>query len=136
MQGLKEKSLVDETLEKVDALKPIAEEMGASLAQLALAWCAKNPSVSTVIMGATKEHQVCCHAVSRLLLASCILLLLALPPAYCTRCALDMILNFFQARVCIGSVQLRGKCTVLVGLYLVSHLVAVQRGDSCLHCAA
>lgn len=61
MQGLKEKSLVDETLEKVDALKPIAEELGASLAQLALAWCAKNPNVSTVIMGATKEHQVCCR---------------------------------------------------------------------------
>ena len=57
-QGLKEKSLVDETLEKVDALKPIAEDLGASLAQLALAWCAKNPNVSTVIMGATKEHQV------------------------------------------------------------------------------
>ena len=44
---------MDETLEKVDALKPIAEELGASLAQLALAWCAKNPHVSTVIMGAT-----------------------------------------------------------------------------------
>jgi len=50
--------LVNETLDKVDALKPIAEELGASLAQLALAWCAKNPHVSTVIMGATKEHQV------------------------------------------------------------------------------
>ena len=49
---------MDETLEKVDALKPIAEELGASLAQLALAWCAKNPHVSTVILGATKEHQV------------------------------------------------------------------------------
>ena len=59
LQGLKEKSLVDETLEKVDALKPIAEELGATLAQLALAWCARNPHVSTVIMGATKEHQVC-----------------------------------------------------------------------------
>ena len=58
MQGLKEKSLVNETLDKVDALKPIAEDLGASLAQLALAWCAKNPHVSTVIMGATKEHQV------------------------------------------------------------------------------
>lgn len=61
VQGLKEKSLVDETLEKVDALKPIAEELGASLAQLGLAWCAKNPHVSTVIMGATKEHQVPPH---------------------------------------------------------------------------
>jgi len=44
MQGLKEKSLVNETLDKVDALKPIAEELGASLAQLALAWCAKTPT--------------------------------------------------------------------------------------------
>ena len=58
VQGLKEKSLVNERMEKVDALKPIAEEVGASLAQLALAWCAANPHVSTVIMGATKEHQV------------------------------------------------------------------------------
>ena len=58
LQGLKEKSLVNETLDKVDALKPIADDLGASLAQLALAWCAKNPHVSTVIMGATKEHQV------------------------------------------------------------------------------
>lgn len=59
VQGLKEKSLVDETLDKVDALKPIAKELGATLAQLALAWCARNPHVSTVIMGATKQHQVC-----------------------------------------------------------------------------
>ncbi|KAL3160517.1 Glycosyltransferase-like KOBITO 1 [Trebouxia sp. C0010 RCD-2024] len=57
-KGLKEKSLVDETLEKVDALKPIAEGLGATLAQLALAWCARNPHVSTVIMGATKQHQL------------------------------------------------------------------------------
>ena len=61
LQGLKEKSLVDATLDKVDALKPIAEELGGSLAQLALAWTANNPNVSTVIMGATKEHQVMTH---------------------------------------------------------------------------
>ena len=72
VQGLKEKSLVDETLEKVDALKPIAEQLGASLAQLALAWCAKNPNVSTVIMGATKEHQVCCR-IARCLLVNTVL---------------------------------------------------------------
>ena len=67
VQGLKEKSLVEETLEKVDSLKPIAEQLGASLAQLALAWCAKNPNVSTVIMGATKEHQVCYYSAPCLL---------------------------------------------------------------------
>ncbi len=51
-------SLGEEKLSKVDALKPIAEELGASLAQLSLAWCASNPNVSTVIMGATKSEQV------------------------------------------------------------------------------
>ena len=58
MQGLKEKSLVNETLDKVDKLKPIAEKVGATLAQLGLAWCVANEHCSTVIMGATKEHQV------------------------------------------------------------------------------
>jgi voltage-dependent potassium channel beta subunit len=55
---LAEKSLVDEAFAKIEALKPIAKELDASLAQLALAWCAKNPNVSSVITGATKEHQV------------------------------------------------------------------------------
>lgn len=58
MQSLKDKSLVDETLDKVHKLKPIAEKLGASLAQLGLAWCVANQHCSTVIMGATKEHQV------------------------------------------------------------------------------
>ena len=44
-------------LDKVDALKPIAEELGCTLAQLALAWCIKNEHVSTVITGATKPEQ-------------------------------------------------------------------------------
>lgn len=57
-KGLKEKSLVDQTLEKVDKLKPIAEKLGATLAQLGLAWCVANEHCSTVIMGATKEHQL------------------------------------------------------------------------------
>lgn len=51
-------SLVDDKLSKVDALKPLAAELGASLAQLSLAWCASNPNVSSVIMGATKKEQV------------------------------------------------------------------------------
>ena len=40
VQGLREKKLIEGNLEKVDALRPIAEELGCSLAQLALAWCA------------------------------------------------------------------------------------------------
>ncbi len=39
-------------------LKPIAAEVGASMAQLALAWCLKNRHVSTVILGASRVEQV------------------------------------------------------------------------------
>ena len=41
-----------------EALRPIADELGCSLAQLSLAWCTKNPNVSTVITGASKPTQV------------------------------------------------------------------------------
>ena len=44
--------------EKVRDLKVIADELGCELAQLALAWCAKNPHVSTVITGASRAEQV------------------------------------------------------------------------------
>ncbi len=45
-------------LEKVERLRPIAAGLGCSLAQLALAWCAANPRVSTVITGASRPSQV------------------------------------------------------------------------------
>ena len=45
-------------IEKVKKLTQIAERLGASTAQLSLAWAAKNPNVSTVILGATKPQQV------------------------------------------------------------------------------
>ena len=40
------------------ALAPIAADSGCTLAQLALAWCLKNPHVSTVITGASRAAQV------------------------------------------------------------------------------
>ena len=43
---------------KVAALKEIADELDISLAQMSLAWCAKNPNVSTVITGASSAQQV------------------------------------------------------------------------------
>ncbi len=43
---------------KVRKLRPLAEELGCTLAQLALAWCLKNPDVSTVITGASRKEQV------------------------------------------------------------------------------
>ncbi len=45
-------------LEKVQKLVPIAEDIGVAMPQLALAWCLKNPNVSTVITGASKPEQV------------------------------------------------------------------------------
>ena len=43
---------------KVAELKVIADELGITLTQLSLAWCAKNPNVSTVITGASSAAQV------------------------------------------------------------------------------
>ncbi len=43
---------------KVKQLAPIAEDLGCSLAQLAIAWCLTNPHVSTVITGASRPEQV------------------------------------------------------------------------------
>jgi voltage-dependent potassium channel beta subunit len=54
LEWLKERSLTPERLEKVFGLNEIANDLGTSLAKLAIAWCAKNPNVSTVILGASK----------------------------------------------------------------------------------
>jgi len=45
-------------IEKVRKLTTIAERLGGNATQLALAWCIKNPNVSTVILGATKVAQI------------------------------------------------------------------------------
>jgi len=47
-----------EELEKVDRLRPLADELGLSMAQLALAWCLRRDSVSSVIVGATRAEQL------------------------------------------------------------------------------
>ena len=45
-------------LEKVKQLGKVAGDLGVTLPKLALAWCLKNPNVSTVITGASKPQQV------------------------------------------------------------------------------
>jgi len=45
-------------IEKVRQLTTIAEELGCTMAQLAIAWCLANPKVSTVITGASRVEQV------------------------------------------------------------------------------
>jgi voltage-dependent potassium channel beta subunit len=47
-----------ERLETVKKLQAVADELGVSLAQLAIGWCLKNPNVSTVITGASRVSQV------------------------------------------------------------------------------
>jgi voltage-dependent potassium channel beta subunit len=44
--------------EKVRSLKAISDELGCTLAQMSLAWCVKNPHVSTVMTGASRVEQV------------------------------------------------------------------------------
>jgi len=45
-------------LDRVKRLAAIAQELGVPLAQMSLAWCLKNPNVSTVITGASRVEQV------------------------------------------------------------------------------
>jgi voltage-dependent potassium channel beta subunit len=57
-QWLREQVITPGNIEKAKQLDPIAKDLGCSMAQLALAWCLKNPNVSTVITGASRPEQV------------------------------------------------------------------------------
>ena len=57
-EWLREKLTDQETLNKVRKLKVISDRLDCSLSQLALAWCASNPNVSTVITGASRVEQI------------------------------------------------------------------------------
>jgi aryl-alcohol dehydrogenase-like predicted oxidoreductase len=50
--------LDDNILTRVQELRPLADEAGLSMAQLAVAWVLQNPNVSAAIMGATRPEQV------------------------------------------------------------------------------
>lgn len=50
--------LKPEKIETIKRLQPVADELGCSMAQLAIAWCLKNKDVSTVITGASRVEQV------------------------------------------------------------------------------
>ncbi len=45
-------------IEKTKILAKLADDLGTTVSKLALAWCLKNPNVSTVILGATKNAQL------------------------------------------------------------------------------
>jgi aryl-alcohol dehydrogenase-like predicted oxidoreductase len=48
----------DEVLSTVQRLRPLAEETGLTMAQLAIAWVLQNPNVSSAIVGASRPEQV------------------------------------------------------------------------------
>jgi aryl-alcohol dehydrogenase-like predicted oxidoreductase len=57
-EWLRDMLTAEERMEQVRALQAIADEVGCSLAQLAVGWCTKNPRVSTVILGASRPSQL------------------------------------------------------------------------------
>ena len=48
----------DDILTRVQQLRPIADDLGLSMAQLAIAWVLQNPNVAAAIIGATRPEQV------------------------------------------------------------------------------
>ena len=56
--GIVRRLLREDVLSRVQQLKPIADDAGLSLAQLAVAWVLRNPNVSAAIIGATRPEQV------------------------------------------------------------------------------
>jgi voltage-dependent potassium channel beta subunit len=57
-EWLVNKQLSEDRIGKVRQLSALAAELDASMAALAIAWCAHNPHVSTVILGATSTSQL------------------------------------------------------------------------------
>jgi voltage-dependent potassium channel beta subunit len=58
MGWLKDLVLVGDRVRKVREIAALAKDLGCTTAQLSLAWCLKNPHVSSVITGASKKEQV------------------------------------------------------------------------------
>lgn len=52
------RGLDTDILDRVDRLAPMAADLGISIAQLALAWCLREPNVASVIIGATRVEQL------------------------------------------------------------------------------
>ena len=56
--GFVSRWLRDDVLERVQNLRPLAEDAGLSMAQMAVAWVLGNPNVSTAIVGASRPEQL------------------------------------------------------------------------------
>jgi aryl-alcohol dehydrogenase-like predicted oxidoreductase len=58
VNGSIQKLLTDEVLTRVQLLKPLADELGITMAQFSLAWVLQNKNVSSAIVGATSPEQI------------------------------------------------------------------------------
>jgi aryl-alcohol dehydrogenase-like predicted oxidoreductase len=58
MGGMMDEFRSDEVFEAVQRLRPIADRLGISMAQLALAWVLREPNVASAIIGASRPEQV------------------------------------------------------------------------------
>jgi voltage-dependent potassium channel beta subunit len=58
LSWLKDSIVTEQRLAKVKEMNKLAENLDTTLPKLAIAWCAKNKNVSTVILGASKEAQL------------------------------------------------------------------------------
>jgi aryl-alcohol dehydrogenase-like predicted oxidoreductase len=57
-QGAIKRWMTDDVLTRVQALRPIADAAGLTMAQLAVAWVLQNPNVASAIIGASRPEQV------------------------------------------------------------------------------
>lgn len=55
---LRDRWITEDKLKKVKKLSALADKLGISTAALSIAWCIRNPHVSTAILGATKKQQL------------------------------------------------------------------------------
>jgi aryl-alcohol dehydrogenase-like predicted oxidoreductase len=58
LDWLKRSALTESKQHKVAQLQQLADELGVSLAKLSIAWCLRNPHVSSVILGASRPEQL------------------------------------------------------------------------------
>jgi aryl-alcohol dehydrogenase-like predicted oxidoreductase len=57
-QDMMSRFMRDDVLEAVQNLRPIADDLGITMPQLALAWVLREPGISSAIVGATRPEQV------------------------------------------------------------------------------
>lgn len=57
-EWLKDRAYTEQKLEAVRRLQDVAKDLGSSLAAFSIAWCIRNPHVTSAILGATKENQL------------------------------------------------------------------------------